>query len=71
MPTVTAPAKPMTMPEIKKKAKTLGITPGKMNKPDLIRTIQQAENCTPCFGSSNGQCQYTDCCFMQDCYKTN
>ena len=70
MPTVTAP-KPMKMPEIKKKAKGLGITPGKMKKPDLIRTIQQAENCTPCFGSSTGQCQYTDCCFMQDCYKTN
>jgi len=71
MPTATAPAKPMKMPVIKKKAIALGIAPGKMKKPELIRTIQQAENCTPCFGTSNGQCQYTDCCFMQDCYKTN
>jgi len=71
MPTATAPAKPMKMPEIKKKAKGLGINPGKMKKTELVHTIQLTEGCTPCFGSSNGQCQYSDCCFMQDCYKTN
>jgi len=69
MATIDAPAKPMKMPEIRKKAKGLGIAPGKMKKADLIHSIQQAENCTPCFGSSNGQCQYMDCCFMPDCYK--
>ncbi len=69
MPTLKAPAKPMKMPEIKKKAKALGFTPGKMKKTELIHTIQQAENCTPCFQTSNGQCQYSDCCFMPDCQK--
>ena len=71
MLTVDMPVKPMKMPEIRKKAKMLGITPGKMKKSELIHTIQQAEGCTPCFGQSNGECQHFDCCFMQDCYKTN
>lgn len=60
----------MGMPEIKKKAKGLGITPGKMKKAELIHAIQTAEGCTPCFGWSNGECSNIDCCFMQDCLKT-
>ena len=62
--------KRMNMPEVRKKAQTLGITSGKMKKPELIHAIQEAENCTPCFGRSDGQCSYTDCCFRQDCLKT-
>jgi hypothetical protein len=62
--------KRMTMPEIKMKAKELGIEPGKMKKPELIHAIQTAEGNMPCFGRSNGQCPYTDCCFMKDCLKT-
>jgi hypothetical protein len=61
--------KSIKMPEIRKKAKALGITPGKMKKAELIHTIQQAEGCTPCFGRSNGYCANADCCFMQDCLK--
>jgi hypothetical protein len=69
-PTKTRKTKSMAMPQIQKKAKKLGITPGKMKKTDLIHSIQQAENCTPCYGTSNGHCGYTDCCFMTDCLKT-
>jgi len=61
----------MKMDQIKRKASKLGIKPGKMSKTDLIRTIQQAEGFTPCFGTTNGQCWQSDCCFMQDCLKTN
>ena len=61
--------KSIGMPEIRKKAKALGITPGKLKKAQLIHTIQAAEGCTPCFGRSNGQCTNTDCCFMKDCLK--
>jgi hypothetical protein len=61
--------KGMGMPEIRIKAKSLGITPGKMKKVDLIHTIQLAEGYTPCFGTSNGQCSNTDCCFIKDCLK--
>ena len=60
----------MKLPEIKTKAKTLGINPGKMKKNELIQAIQQAENNTPCFGTAVGQCEYADCCFMDDCLKT-
>jgi len=61
--------KRMNMTEARKKAKALGIIPGKMKKAELIHSIQTAEGCTPCFGKSDGQCEYTDCCFMQDCLK--
>ena len=62
--------KRMTMPQIKIKAIGLGIDPGKMKKPELIHTIQTAEGNAPCYGRSNGQCPYTDCCFRKDCLKT-
>ncbi|MHC4761835.1 MAG: SAP domain-containing protein [Planctomycetota bacterium] len=69
MVAVKVSTKPMKMPEIRKKAQSLGITPGKIKKNELIHAIQEAEGCTPCFGRSNGQCQYSDCCFMIDCLK--
>lgn len=59
----------MNMPEIKMKAKALGINPGKMRKAELILAIQAAEGYTPCFGTSYGYCSYTNCCFMDDCLK--
>jgi len=61
--------KQMNMPEIRLKAEALGITPGKMKKAELIHAIQRAEGYRPCFGTSNGRCPYTDCCFMKDCLK--
>jgi hypothetical protein len=69
MPVANALKKSITMAEIRKKAKNLGITAGKMKKAELIRAVQQAEGYTACFGMSNGQCVHTDCCFMQDCFK--
>lgn len=62
--------KSIKMPQIKEKAKNLGITPGKMKKAELIHAIQHAEGNTACFGRSDGQCGNIDCCFMQDCLKT-
>ena len=63
--------KAMTMAEIEQKAISRGIQPGQMDKAELIRSIQRAEGNSPCFGTSNGngQCPYTDCCFMADCLK--
>ncbi|RKY07062.1 MAG: SAP domain-containing protein [Planctomycetota bacterium] len=68
-PVKTKKQKSMTMPQIRTKARKLGITPGKMKKTELIHSIQQAENCTPCFGTAVDWCRYTDCCFMADCLK--
>ncbi len=67
MPSTRVAEKRMGMPEIRMKAKALGLTPGNMKKAQLIHAIQTAEGNTPCFGRSNGHCIYTDCCFMQDC----
>ena len=61
--------KTMTMPELRIKAADLGVMAKKMKKAELIYAIQQAEGHTPCFGNSNGLCQYTECCFMKDCLK--
>ena len=61
--------KRMNMTEIIKKANAIGMDPGKMKKAELIRSIQIAEGCIPCFGTSDGQCAYAECCFMQDCFK--
>ncbi len=69
MPVTTVTQKSISMPEIKIKAKLLGINPAKMNKTDLIRAIQTAEGYTPCYGRSNGQCPHIDCCFRTDCLK--
>jgi len=63
-------AKVMPIAElIRQKAVSLGIQPGQMNKVELIHSIQRAEGNNPCFGTSNGQCPYTGCCFMADCLK--
>jgi len=59
----------MTMPEVREKAKALGIIPGRKKKAELIHAVQATEGCTPCFGTSNGQCLYADCCFMKDCVR--
>ena len=69
MPATQIKVKSLTMPEIKIKAKVLGITPGKMKKTELIHAIQRTEGNTQCFGWSNGQCPNIDCCFMKDCLK--
>jgi len=69
MPATRVLEKSMKMGEIKMKAKNLAIAPRRMKKAELIHAIQMAEGCTPCFGSSNGQCPYVDCCFMADCLK--
>ena len=59
----------MTMGEIKDKAKNLGITAGTMKKTELVRAIQNAEGNQACYGTTNGTCQWTECCFRPDCLK--
>ncbi len=70
MAAVSVEAKRMTMPEIKSRAKDMGIVPGKMKKTELIHAIQMAEGCTPCYGRSNGECPWLECCWRTDCFKT-
>ena len=69
MPVVTEKPKTMKVAEVKTKAKELGIAPGKMKKIELIHAIQTAENNTPCYGTCNGWCEQSECCFITDCVK--
>ena len=57
----------MKLPEVREKAKALGLIPRNMKKADLIHAIQRKEGYTPCFGESNGTCPHMDCCFRDDC----
>jgi hypothetical protein len=61
--------RPITMAEIKDKAKNFGINPANMKKTDLIRAVQKAEGFNACYGTTNGTCQWTNCCFRSDCLK--
>jgi len=56
-------------PEVREKAKALGIVPRSMKKADLIHAIQRKEGHTPCFGTSGGECPYANCCFRDDCLR--
>ena len=69
MSAVKTVEKSLSMSELRKKAKTLSITSGKMKKAELIHSIQEAEGYTVCFGKSSGQCFRTECCFRGDCLK--
>ncbi len=62
-------SKRMSMSQIRMKAQSLGIDYGNMKKPELIHAIQVTEGYSACFGTSGGHCDYTDCCFIQDCLK--
>jgi len=57
----------MKMPEIRDKAQQLGIKPGKKNKSELIRAIQQQEGNSPCYGTAMDQCGQSACCWRRDC----
>ena len=58
----------MKMADIQKKAKAMGIKPGKMKKAELIRMIQTEEGNFSCFQTSDsGQCSQESCCWRDDC----
>lgn len=58
----------MKLEEIKAKAKTLGVAPGKMKKAELIRAIQQAEENPCCFATGQGEiCGQNGCLWRRDC----
>ncbi|MFZ0034267.1 MAG: hypothetical protein WAK60_04655 [Sedimentisphaerales bacterium] len=69
MAAVKTVSKPMSMADIKEKAKYLGISSGNMKKIELIHSIQRAEGNNACYGTCHGQCQWTNCCFRPDCLK--
>ena len=60
--------KKLSIIELKKKAKAMGVTlPKTAKKPEIIRSIQQAEGNFPCFGTSDGSCDQYGCAWRGDC----
>jgi len=58
----------MNLADIKEKAVSMGIKPGKMKKGELIRTIQTAEGNTPCFDTGEKErCGQDRCLWRDDC----
>jgi len=58
----------MTIKEIQVIAKKMGLKAAKMKKVELVRTIQKAEENTPCFqtGAANS-CGQANCLWLSDC----
>ena len=59
----------MTVKEIKKLAKEMGLNGSKMVKVDLIRAIQVKEGNTPCYQTGVVSCDQRGCCWFGDCQK--
>jgi len=58
----------MKVADIKVRARKMGIQPGKMNKRDLIRAIQAAENNIVCFATERvDSCEEHACLWRPDC----
>jgi len=57
----------MKMTDIQKKAKALGMTPGKMSKTELVRSIQEREGNFACFQTAKDSCDQSGCCWRKDC----
>lgn len=59
----------MNMQQIKEKAKVYGIKTSKMNKMNMIRSIQMMEGNFDCFASaSEGECDQMECIWRDDCF---
>jgi hypothetical protein len=59
--------KNMTVKELQKMAKQLGVNPVKLRKAELIKAIQRAEGHFDCFGTAKDYCDQVNCLFREDC----
>jgi hypothetical protein len=59
----------MNLTRIRTIAIQKGIKPGKLNKTDLIRTIQRAEGLFDCYATAyQGICDQLVCAWREDCF---
>ena len=58
----------MNIQSIRVIAKQRGIASGKLNKTELVRTVQREEGNFDCFARAyEGYCNQSDCLWRQDC----
>jgi hypothetical protein len=59
----------MKIQQIREIARQHGVEPGRLNKVELIRSIQRGEGNFDCFGKAwNGICDRYDCLWRSDCF---
>ncbi len=59
----------MRMQEIRSMAVDIGLKASKLNKIDLVRSIQTAEGNFSCFATAiDGVCDQTKCLWREDCF---
>ena len=59
----------MTVKELQKMAKDLGIKTTGLKKVEMIKAIQRAEGNFDCFGTASKFSDQLSCLFRQDCLK--
>jgi hypothetical protein len=59
----------MSIYEIRVIASKMGIDPKKLNKNDLIESIQKKEGKTSCFKTADTYCNQADCLWKSDCLR--
>ena len=57
----------MTVKELQKMAKGLGVKTSGLRKAEIIREIQKAEGNFDCFAKAADFCDQTHCLFREDC----
>jgi hypothetical protein len=57
----------MTVKELQKMAKELGIKATGLRKAEMIKAIQSAEGNFDCFGTATNYCDQLNCLFREDC----
>ena len=57
----------MTVKELQKTAKGLGIKTAGLRKTELVREIQKKEGNFDCFATATEYCDQVDCLYRDDC----
>jgi len=57
----------MTVKELQKMAKSVGIKTSGLKKADMIKQIQRTEGNFDCFGTADDYCDQMNCLFREDC----
>ena len=57
----------MTVKELQKMAKAMGIKTSGLKKPEMIKQIQRTEGNFDCFGTATSYCDQISCLFREDC----
>ena len=57
----------MTVKELQKMAKAMGIKTSGLKKADMIKQIQRTEGNFDCFGTAADYCDQMNCLFREDC----